>query len=231
MTQDKFELSVAPRSITGKKTKKLRAEGLIPANIFGEVEKSVAISISAKDFQNLQKKASETSIVYLQVEGEKDSRPTLIDEVEMNSLTGSFVHVSFRQVNLKEAVTAPVPVKLIGELGITGATAMLVREEIEVEALPTDLPEAFEIDLATFTVIGQEVAVKDLKFDRSKVKVSIEEDEKVLMIQEEEQMAEVEETPTEVQEVETTEMGKPEEAGEAGEAKPAEEPKEEEKKS
>ncbi len=224
MTQDKFELNVAPRIILGKKTKTLRAQGFVPANIFGEVEKSIAISVSGKEFQTLLKTASDNSIIYLQVEGEKKARPTLVDEVEKNPLTGSYVHISFRQVNLNEAVTAEVPVELIGELVVAEATATVVREQIEVEALPTDLPESFEIDLSKFTEIGQEVFVKDLQFDRSKVKLLVEEDEKVLMIQAVEQMEEIEETPAEPQEVETTAMGKTETP--EGEEAPAEEKKE-----
>lgn len=230
MTQDHFELAVQSRTVLGKKVKSLRKQGYLPANIFGEVDKPFSISIKTKEFISLSKQASDTSIVYLQVEGEKSTRPTLIDAVDTDALTGQLLHVSFRQVNLNEAVTAEVPVELVGELTITESTPVLLREEIEVEALPTDLPESFTIDLAQFTEIGQEVMVKDLKFDRAKVKLmNVEDDEVILQIQKVEQMAEVvDETPASVEEVETTEQGKADETPAEGEK--ATENKEEEKK-
>lgn len=224
MTQDTFELPANKRTLLGKKTKSLRRQGIIPANIFGEVKESVAISVDAKELQGLLKHVSDTSIIYLQVEGEKDARPTLVDSMDTNPVSGQVLHVSFRQVNLKEAVTAAVPIELVGELDIVGATVVQVRDELEVEALPTDLPESFEIDLSKFTEIGQEVTVKDLHFDSSKVSVEAEEDTVLLQIQEEEQMAEVVEETPEVAEVETTEQKAEGEEGEkpaeGGEAKP-----------
>lgn len=219
MTQDHFEIAAQPRTIVGKKVKSLRKKGLLPANIFGEVDQPFSIALNTKEFVSLSKRASETSIIYLQVEGEKKARPTLIDSVDTDALTSQVLHVSFRQVNLNEAVTATVTVELMGELSIPDSTSVLLREEIEVEALPADLPDSFAIDLTQFTEIGQEVLVKDLKFDRSKVKLSLEEDEVILQIQKAEQMAEVvDETPASVEEIETTEQGKAEEGSEGEKA-------------
>lgn len=190
MTTQQYNLKAVNREIFGKKTKRLRVMGQVPANISGKIKEPVAITVEAKAFSKIYQDAGETAVVYLQVGEEKQTRPTLVDSVEYNPLTKKLVHVSFRQVSLKEKVSAAVPVELIGELSVKDASVNLMHEEIEVEALPTDFPEAFEIDLALFTEIGQEFTVKELKADPEKLTLSLEPDEVLVQIQEVQQMAE-----------------------------------------
>ena len=185
------------RTITGKKVKNLRKQGIVPANIFGDLEKSKAISLNSREFIKVYQEAGDTSVISLTLDGEKLSRPVLVEEVMINPINQSMLHVSLRQVNLKEKITAEVPIELLGDLVIKEAVAVLLRESIEVEALPNNLPEAFEIDLGKFTEIGQEISVAQLDYDRSKVEI-VEEDKGqiVLQIQAAQQMAEVvEEVP------------------------------------
>lgn len=215
MTGQSYELKVQKRTLLGKKSKQLRQAGQLPANIFGDVKESIAIQVSSKDFRKMYNEAGETSVVNLHLEGESTAHPVLVDSVEIDPMSGTYLHVSFRQVNLREKVVATIPVELVGELSVNSAMTVVLREELDVEALPTDLPEAFTIDLGQFTEIGQEFTVAQLEFDRQKVELlEIEPDQVLLQVQALEQMAEVEEASTEVAEVETTEMGKSEEAGE-----------------
>lgn len=229
MTNVQHELKAEKRTLLGKKSKRVRAQGNVPANIFGKVDSSLAISVSAKEFQKIYAEAGETGVVYLFVGDEKKNRPTLIDEVEMDPLTRKVLHVSFRQVDLNEKVSAAVPIETVGELAVQEATIQLMHEEVEVEALPTDFPESFTIDLSQFTEIGQEFFVKQLDYDRTKLELSLEQDELLLQVQEVQQMAEepVEETPAaEGAEGEAAPAAEGEKPAE-GEAKPAEEEKKE----
>ena len=222
MTQ--HSLSADKREILGKKVKQLRRAGKLPANIFGEVKESIAITLDSKEFTRVYKDAGDTGVIYISV-GEDakvksgQARPILVDSVDIHPLTKEVLHVSLRQVDLKQKITAAIAVELVGELDVLEATTNLLHQEIEVEALPTDLLDAFEIDLSQFTEIGQEFKVSDLKFDRAKIEITLEGDEVLLQIQKVEEMAEVvEEEPAEV---ETTEQGVPEaEAGAEGEATP-----------
>lgn len=221
MTSSSYSLAVQPRVILGKKTKKLRAQGVLPAHIFGDVKESIMIQVDQKQFNKMYKEAGETSVVQLQIEGEPKLRPVLIDEVGIDAMTGALQHVSFRQVDLSEKVTAEIDIEVVGELGVQEATIVLVRDVLEVEALPTDLPEKFTIDAARFTEIGQELTVKELEFDRSKVTLlHIEEDQVLAQVQAEQQMKE------EVVEVVETVVGEGETPAATEEAAPAEEKKE-----
>ena len=105
-------------------------------------------------------------MVYLQVAGEKEDRPVLIRQVVNDAVNESVLHVDFHQVNLKEKVKAAVPLKLIGESPAEkDKLGILVSQltEVEVEALPTEMPEIFEIDVTILTELGQSIMVSDIK--------------------------------------------------------------------
>ena len=211
MTNAQHELSAKKRTLLGKKAKRLRATGEVAANIFGKVTDSTAITVNAKEFKKVYDEAGDTGVIYVQITEEKNNRPTLVDSVEIDPLSGKVLHVSLRQVNLKEKVSAAVPVELVGELTLQEASANQMVQEIEVEALPTDFPEAFTIDLSQFTEIGQEFTVKQLSYDSSKLSLSLEPDDVLVQIQELQQMAE---EPVEVAPVEGAEGATPAEGAE-----------------
>lgn len=229
MTNEQYQLKAEKRTLFGKKSKQLRAKGQVPANISGKIDKPVAITVAAKEFHKIYMDAGETGVVYIQVDGEKKARPTLIDSVDYDPMTRKALHVAFRQVDLKEKVSAAVPVELIGELTVKDASINQMIQEIEVEALPTDFPEAFEIDLSLFTEIGQEFTVAQLKADPSKLTLDVEPDSILVQVQELQQMAEepVEEAAPAEGEA-AAEGATPAEGGEAPAAEGAAEEKKEE---
>lgn len=197
----KITFSAEPRTILGKKTKHLRLEGKIPANIMGRDVESQAISIQTKDFKKLYNEVGDTGLVYLSITGEKSERPVLVSEVGINPVTGEFLHVVLKQVNLKEKISAEIPVVVVGEFSVPDAVLLTVHPTIEVEALPTDLPESFEVNVEGLTEIGQAIAFKDLKYDASKIEILVSEEEldtPVVVVQELKE--EVEETPEETPE-------------------------------
>lgn len=165
MTQIKLEAQ--KREITGRKVKALRKEGLVPANIFGKKIKSEAVSVDYKAFNEAFKKAGETQIIDL------SGKPVLVSSVQYHPVTGYPLHIDFRQVDLTEKITANVPVELIGESPAEKqslGTVVQQLDEVEVEALPTDLPEKLEVDQSVLAEVDQAIYVKDLKVS-SKVTV------------------------------------------------------------
>lgn len=199
---EKVTLTAQTRSVKGRKVAKLREEGIIPANIFAKNTESRAIEINRDVFNRVYQKAGETSLIELVVGEEKT--PVLISNVQYNPLTNEHIHVDFHAVNLKEKVTATVPVELVGESPTEKSglgTVVLQLDEIEVEALPMDLPEKFEIDATLLTEVDQTIFVKDLKVDSSKVEIKEEADAIVVKVEppqkEEVVVAPVAETATE----------------------------------
>ncbi len=183
----KVTLSVDKRTVTGRKVALLRREGILPANIFGKKTESVAVQLPMDKFKEIFKQAGETSIVYLTVGDEKKSRPVLIANIHRHPVTSEPLHVDFHQVDLTEKTTATVPVVLVGESPAEkdkGAVIVQIMSELEVEALPADLPDKLEVDIATLTETGQSKAVKDIVIDKEKVTIKAEPDEVIVTAQE-----------------------------------------------
>jgi large subunit ribosomal protein L25 len=160
----KLQLKAEKRKVVGRKVKTLRAKGMLPGNIYGKDVESVSIQINSKEFRDTFKKAGETSIVEISLGTE--TRPVLISEVQVHPATDEVLHVDFRQVNLKEKVTAQIPVEISGESPVEKSglgTVVLLTRELEVEALPADLPEKFDVDASKLTEVDQAVKVSDLK--------------------------------------------------------------------
>ena len=163
---NKYILKADKRLLTGSKVKKLRRQGVIPANVFGHTIKSQAIQVSEVEFNRIYKDAGETSLIWLKVEGEDKERPTLIKGLTNNPTTGKKYHVDFHQVNLKEKVTANVPVEVVGEAQMVkdGLAVLDINlHEIEVEALPTDIPESVIFDISALKEIGDRLKLSDVK--------------------------------------------------------------------
>jgi len=212
-------LSADKRDLTGRKVKKLRAQGKMPANIFGNKVKSQAITIDLLEFKKTYSQAGETSLVDIKLKGETKTRPSLIANVQIHPVTDDPLHADFHQVDLTQKVTANVPVDVVGESEAVknkGAVLITLHNELEVEALPTDLPDKFEVDISSLKDFNDSVLVKDLKVD-AKVEIKLDKEEAIVMAQEpkEEEIA-----------PEPTPAAEGEEGEEGEEAKDGEEPKE-----
>lgn len=168
----KYSLKAESRKITGRKVKTLRRQGLLPANIYGKKVKSTSIQIEQKEFVKVFEQAGETGIVEIKLD--KEIRPALIHNVQIDPVSDLPVHVDFLQVDLKEKVTAEVAVELTGESPAEKqglGTVVLYIDELEVEALPVDLPEKFVVDVGNLAEVGQTVLVKNLKVEKDKVEI------------------------------------------------------------
>lgn len=169
---EQIPLTAQKRSILGRKVKKLRTEGLIPAHVFGHKVKTVHVQVKNTDFAKVYDATGETGIVDLAIDGQK--RPVLIRNVQIHPVTDETLHIDFYQVNLTEKVKVNVPLEVIGESpAVEKKIGLLLTpvSEAEIEALPQDLPEKIEVDVAGLANVGDEVKVGDLKIDKSKIQV------------------------------------------------------------
>jgi large subunit ribosomal protein L25 len=159
----KYSLTGTKRTIVGRKVKTLRKEGQLPATIYGKAIKSQNISVIAKDFQSVYEKSGETGLIELTIDNAV--HPVLTHAVQRDPVTDAFLHIEFRQVDLKEKVRARVPVESVGICPVVAqklGVLLTVLKEIEVEALPTKLPEKIVVDISTLTEVDQELKVSSL---------------------------------------------------------------------
>lgn len=203
------KITFATKKRQNKKNNQLRAEGLIPANMYQAQKESIALEIEKNSFFKLSKNLSDNAIIYLQIEGEKGEFPVLIDDVQYDVYGKGIYHVVFRKVNLSEKITAEVSIEVVGEFKVDGAVFVLAKDSVEIEALPTDIPENFVIDQSKLTAIGDRITLDSLEFDRSKVSLVLSEDEKP----EEIVVALAQEKVEEVEEEQSTDLVEPELVG------------------
>ncbi len=158
------ELKVEKRTTVGKKVKKLRREGILPANVYGKEMKSTSVQLPTADFLNVYRQVHETGLVDLSIDGE--ILPVLIHNVQINPRTRAPLHADFFKVNLKEKITAKIPVVAMGEpKAVIDKIGLLEQPiaELEVEALPTDLPEKIEIKVEGLAQVDEQILVSDIK--------------------------------------------------------------------
>ena len=241
------QLKVEKRKLTGRKVKSLRKEGILVANLYGKEIKSLALQLPQKDFLKIFGDVGETGLVELVVTGEKKPRVVLVHNLQREPVDQNLIHIDFRQVDLKQKITAMVPVEMLGEAPGVAAGGVLVQllNEIEVEALPADLPEKLTVKIAPLAKIGDTLAIENLIYDKTKVRLKVE-DSKALVVkieapakEEVEVKPAAEAVPAEGEAAKPEEGEKPAEGAKPTEAKPKEEskaekaaeaPKKEEKK-
>ena len=164
MTMKKYTLNAVPRDITGRKVKNLRRQGNIPATVYGKNVKSVSIQVGGDEFRKLYAQTGETGLIELSLGSDK--RPVLVHTVQVHPVGGHILHIEFHQVDLKEKVTAKVPVEFTGEAGAVvdkKGVLLTILDEVDVEALPTDIPQKIELDVSGLVDVDQELKVSDLK--------------------------------------------------------------------
>ena len=198
-----MQITAEKREKLGKKTKQLRYNNKIPAVVFGKGMESTPISIDYTDFIRVFKKSGETSLIDLK--WDKNNEKVLVTEVQYHPVTDKVIHVNFNKVDLTSTINADIPVELIGEenspvIKSGEGMPLVLLNTITVEALPTDLPSSFEVDVSSLTEIDQAITIAELSYDKEKVTiVSNENDDLVVKIThaEMEEVAEEEEVSEE----------------------------------
>lgn len=224
----KSTLKLNTRKITGRKVKQLRRQDIIPANIFGKKIKSQAVKLSVKDFEKALKEVGETGVIHLTLGSEKKERPSLISHIQRDPVTDQVLHIDFQQVDLTVKITTEVPIEITGKsVAVKEKAGILITlmDAIQVEALPTDLPESIAVDISGMNEFGDSITVADLKAP-PKVTIITEKSQTIVQVQEPKE----EEPEPVVEEVEGDE-GEPEisEETEAKEESKSEESSSEEK--
>jgi len=213
-----FEIKAEIREIMGKKVNSLRRSGFIPAILYGHGKKPVNLTVSSKEFSTVFKKAGETSLVELVVDGKKHN--VLVHDLACNPLTEETIHVDFFEVRMDEKIKTKVPLVFTGEsMAIKSDGGVLVRalQEVEIEALPKDLPKEIVIDISSLKTFEDKILVKNIVVIGS-IKILAGQDDVVALVAPPRSDKEMEDL-----EGKTAEAAVPEEIKIAGEEKKAEE--------
>jgi large subunit ribosomal protein L25 len=167
-------IKAKPRDKMGKEhAKKLRRKGLIPAVVYGADMSPLPLEVEAKAFHALLRSGlGENVIITLNIDDQKNGdKKVLIREIQRDPVWGNILHIDFQQISLTEKLTINVPIHLVGiPIGVQqdGGILQHVLRELEVECLPTDIPEKIEVDVANLK-IGDSIHVGDIKAEKVEI--------------------------------------------------------------
>lgn len=162
MATHTIELQAEPRDVFGKHVRRLRRQGIVPANIYGHGD-SRPIQAPARVLEHMLVHGGRTGIVTIAVNG--GSETALLKEIQRDPRSGQILHIEFQAVSLEEEVTSTVPVRFIGEsVAVTklGGVMTHPRAELRLAARARDLPEAIEVDVSTITELHGAIHISDL---------------------------------------------------------------------
>lgn len=157
-----YKLSVTPRE-KGRSARKLMREGIIPGVVYGPGFKTRPLKIPAKEFVKVFRDAGESQVITLDMKGE--DIPVLIHDIQRHPLAQQIIHVDFYHITKGHKVQAMIPLTFIGispGAKDKGGTVLTMVREVEVEALPEELPHALEIDIGNLKEFGDEILIRDI---------------------------------------------------------------------
>jgi large subunit ribosomal protein L25 len=187
----------------------LRQSGLTPAIVYGSGTESKMISLVSKDFEKVFKGAGESSTVTLTLDGKNID--TLIHEVQFDAVTNRPMHVDFLAIDTSKPITISVPLEFTGVApAVKGGLGTLVKvmHEMQVSALPKELPHSISVDISSLISLESHISVSDIKLPAGVTAIA-KENEIVASIAA--QKEEKEEVPVDLSAIEVEKKGKKEE--------------------
>lgn len=159
------QLSVAPRAGTGKgSARALRRAGLVPGVVYGKGLAACTVAVDPKALkQAIATEAGWNTLITLQGDGPFDGKVVILKDLQVHPLRRDMTHIDFQAVDLNQKVHVMVPVHVIGKsLGEkAGGQLHIIRHELEVVCLPTDIPTSINIEVAALN-IGDVVHIEDV---------------------------------------------------------------------
>lgn len=216
-------LTAESRDSRGKnEARRLRARGLTPAVLYGATKDSIALAVSPKEVRKILRTGHNT-IFDLAIQG-GESSPVMLVAWQNDPVKDSLLHVDLKRIDLSKRIIVKVPVHTVGEakgVKLQGGLFEIVTREVEIECLPTDIPEEFTLDVSEL-MIGQNLRTSDIKLPEN-VKLLSATDQviaHVVSVKAEEEPAAVDAiAPVAAAEPEVVKKGKKEDEAAAPEAK------------
>ncbi|OGH69320.1 MAG: hypothetical protein A3I29_03610 [Candidatus Magasanikbacteria bacterium RIFCSPLOWO2_02_FULL_44_11] len=157
-----YVLTAEQRNVKGEK---VRVDNLIPAVVYGAEKGAQSLSLVGRDFLKLYKKAGESSLIDLSVDGQ-DIGKVLIQDVQFDPVSDHIIHVDLRRIDMTKAMTAPVTLRFVGEAPVvkaSGGTLVTTVSIVTVKCLPNDLVSHIDVDMTVLKTYEDVIKLKDIK--------------------------------------------------------------------
>jgi large subunit ribosomal protein L25 len=180
-----IELQATSREARGHHNRALRRTGKVPAVLYGHNVDPRPIEAEARVLRRVWMHAGRTQLVDLKVDGGR-AQKVLVREMQVDPRTGNPIHADFFAVNLREKLTADVPVVIVGEspavVDAKIGTLQQLITSLRIECLPSDLPSQFNVDVSGLMEIDAGIHVRDIVLPEGVALVHIDADELVVKV-------------------------------------------------
>jgi len=165
MTTESIKLELAPREILGKKVKQLRRAGIIPVHLYGPDADSRPLQCQSQTLIKVLSLAGGNTPIDISIQGESGSQLAFAREIQWEPMRDTILHVDFLLTDVNRPVTAQVPIVLTGEsAGARSVGGSIVHQlrQLDVLALPLEMPGQIELDLAVLAEPDSVIRVSDI---------------------------------------------------------------------
>ncbi len=206
-----FQLKAETRNIFGKKLANMRKSGKLPAVLYGPGIKTTPLFVPLNDFEKLWKEVGESTIIELKLDSSENFENVIINDIAFEPIKNKLIHADFYKVEMDKPITAVVPFVFEGVAPAVkklGGVLVKVRHDIEIEALPKNLPHEIKVDISKLATFGDRIVVAELDLSNGVVALT-KPDEIVALVEEikkEEEMAQ--EEKTDIKDIEVEKRGK-----------------------
>ena len=200
MTTQAIKLELEPRELLGKKVQRLRRAGIIPVHVYGPDSDSRPLQCQSQRLVQVLSLAGGNTAIEITIQGESGSKLAFAREIQWEPMRDTILHVDFLLADINRPVTAQVPIVLTGESsGARSVGGSIVHQlrQLDVQALPLEMPGQIEIDLSVLTEADGVIRVSDINLGSN---VTVLTDTEELVIRIELPRAEVEFEPAEGEE-------------------------------
>ena len=160
---EKVVLKAERRNVIGKQVKAMRRAGQLPAVIYGRHTEPINVVLDAHNAALVLGRLTSSSLVTIDLDGQE--YPSLVREKQRDFIKNRLLHVDFLAVSLTESLRASVSLNFVGvSTAVKDFNAVLVTnlQSLEVECLPTDLPERIDVDISPLARPGEGLRVRDV---------------------------------------------------------------------
>ena len=193
----------------------LRKDGFTPCVFYGAKETTTSVTVSSKELEKAWKEAGESSVITLK--GDFGDHDALIHDIAVDPLTSKILHADFYVIEKGKKINVNVPIEFEGiapAVKDLGGILVKVVHEVEIEAMPKDLPHNLVVDISLIKDFDTHVTAGQIKLPAG---VTLLTDPEEIVAMASEPKEEKEETPIDLSAIEVEKKGKKEEEGEAAE--------------
>jgi large subunit ribosomal protein L25 len=163
---EQIELKAEKRSVSGKKVRFLRRDGIIPLHLFGHAIESMSLQTDSSQIHKVLSQAGRTRLINLKVGRATKPRNVMVREVQKDPIGGFLLHVDLYEVSMTEKIRLEIPIVLVGESAALKISENMLYQDmntLSVECLPDKIPDKIEVDLGAIKEVDQAIRVKDIQ--------------------------------------------------------------------